>query len=236
MKWLQRQEWILFKERKPTRTLEMTKGAIIRCMEGAKDIGYDPKRLEMIISFENGRELPFSALSDGQRGIAALVGDLAMRAAQLNPQLEASALEETPGVVLIDEVDLYLHPKWQRSILKNLSAVFPKVQFICTTHSPQVIGEIEPERIINLGGARPEQALGLDSNSILRDVMGAGERDSKSLGLFAQVYSNIADDDLAAAKNALEEIRAMQRGSDPETVRLETVIGNLEALNGEAQS
>lgn len=233
MKWLQRQEWIQFKERKPARTLEMIRSAIVRCIEGARDIGYDPKRLEMVVSFNNGRELPFSALSDGQRGIAALVGDLGMRAAQLNPQLEDSALEETAGVVLIDEVDLYLHPKWQRTILKNLSTVFPKVQFICTTHSPQVIGEVEPERIINLGGPKVGQAIGLDSNSILRGPMGATDRDDEALALIDGAYSQIAKDDLSGARVTLMKVRAIVRGSDLETTRLETMIGNLEAIDAE---
>jgi predicted ATP-binding protein involved in virulence len=233
MKWLYRQEMILFKERKSTAALELVQRAIARCMEGASKIDFDPKRGEMTIAFAEGQELPFSALSDGQRGIAALVGDLAMRSAQLNPQLGAEAPAETPGVVLIDEVDLYLHPKWQRSILSNLASIFPKLQFICTTHSPQVIGEIGPERILNLAGRRPDQSFGLSSNTVLSEVMGAEERDPVTLALFKKAYSFIAEDDYASARSQIEEIMKRQGGNDQETVRLETMIGNLESLDGE---
>jgi predicted ATP-binding protein involved in virulence len=236
MKWLYRQEMIFFKEKKSPAALEQVKSAIANCVEGARKIDYDPNRSEMTIRFEGDKELPFSALSDGQRGIAALVGDLAMRAAQLNPQLGTHAPAETPGVVLIDEVDLYLHPKWQRSILKNLASIFPKLQFICTTHSPQVIGEIEPERIFNLADKRPDQSFGLDSNTILRDVMDADERDAEILDLLKRIDDLLAKDSYAEARSLIDAIRTRQKGDDRETVRLETMIGNLEALDSEGQA
>lgn len=79
----------------------------------------------------------------------AMVGDLAFKAAQLNPHLGADVLNQTPGIVLIDELDLHLHPRWQRHVVEDLRRMFPEVQFIATTHSPFVVqslrdGELQP--------------------------------------------------------------------------------------------
>ena len=89
-------------------------------------------------------------------------------------------LAQTPGVVLIDELDVHLHPRWQRRVASDLKSTFPRIQFVCTTHSPQVIGEVAPEEIRMLDdeaiGRAPDQSYGLDSNAILDDVMGADSR------------------------------------------------------------
>jgi predicted ATP-binding protein involved in virulence len=79
----------------------------------------------------------------------ALVMNLARRMLQANPQREKKALE-SEAIVLIDEVDLHLHPKWQQRVLIDLMAIFPNTQFIVTTHSPQVLTTIKPEHIILL--------------------------------------------------------------------------------------
>lgn len=233
MKWLKRQEWIAFKEKQEPKLLNVVKQSLISCIEGATGVDFDPQREELVLSFINGKTLPFSTLSDGQRGIAALVGDLATRAARLNPQLAENVLSMTPGVVLIDEVDLYLHPKWQRTIIKNLEKVFPKVQFICTTHSPQVIGEIEPERVINLAGPAVTQTFGLDSNSILREVMGAEDRNAEAMKILANIYEYIEKNELDAANVELGKLRNCVSGTDSESARIESIIENLRALVNE---
>src|SRR5580704_4094594 len=89
-------------------------------------------------------------------------------------------LAKTPGVVLIDELDVHLHPSWQRRVAADLKSTFPRMQFVCTSHSPQVIGEVAPEEVRQLDepadGRAPDQSYGLDSNAILEDVMGARSR------------------------------------------------------------
>ena len=80
----------------------------------------------------------FSQLSDGERGILALVLDLTRRLAQANPHLDDPAAE-AEAVVLIDEIDLHLHPTWQRTIMAYLSERFPRTQFVVTAHSPLVV-------------------------------------------------------------------------------------------------
>ena len=89
-------------------------------------------------------------LSDGQRTISAMIGDLAMRCVQLNPHLGAEAAQKSSGIVLIDEIDLHLHPSWQRRIVADLKTNFPGIQFFATTHSPFIVQSIKGEYLIDL--------------------------------------------------------------------------------------
>lgn len=91
--------------------------------------------------------LPVDILSDGIRNMIGLVADIAHRAVRLNPQLGECAAAETPGIVLIDEVDMHLHPQWQQVVLQAIEKAFPMIQFIVTTHSPQVLTTVRRENI-----------------------------------------------------------------------------------------
>ncbi|MBK5344332.1 AAA family ATPase [Pseudomonas sp. TH49] len=107
-----------------------------------------PRSGEKDLLFEHGSEkLKLSQLGDGVRCMIELVGDLACRCALLNYHYKKDAVKKTSGVVLIDEIDMHLHPGWQQTILKQLQDAFPKVQFIVTTHSPQVLSTVRRENI-----------------------------------------------------------------------------------------
>ena len=109
--------------------------------------------LDDIIGLTNdGEYRAFENLSDGCKTMVTLAADLAYRCIKLNPHLQEKAVIETPGVVLIDELDMHLHPKWQRNIVAQLKAAFPKVQFIATSHSPYIIQSLEAEELISLDG------------------------------------------------------------------------------------
>ena len=127
--------------------LKLVKDAIVACVEGAKSVYYDGRYRDLVVTTDQYGPQLLSNLSDGQRIMLTLVGDLAARSAKLNPHLALAALHETSGVVMIDELDLHLHPKWQRRVIHDLKRTFPKVQFITTTHSPQLIGEALPDEI-----------------------------------------------------------------------------------------
>jgi predicted ATP-binding protein involved in virulence len=103
---------------------------------------------DMIVAHhpEFGR-LPVDILSDGIRNMIGLVADIAHRTARLNPQLGDRSATDTPGIVLIDEVDMHLHPQWQQVVLQSLEEAFPLMQFIVTTHSPQVLTTVRKENI-----------------------------------------------------------------------------------------
>ncbi len=116
-------------------------------------IYYDIVIDELCIKKPNGEILPISLLSDGQFNMISMVMDIAIRCAILNPHLLEKAPQETSGIVLIDELDLHLHPKWQMRVVDDLKRTFPKIQFIVTTHSPLIIQSLKPDegdRLIDL--------------------------------------------------------------------------------------
>lgn len=124
--------------------------------------------------------LPVAQLSDGIKGVLALAADIAHRCVRLNPQLGGRAPAETTGIVVIDEVDLFLHPQWQQTIIDGLRESFPKIQLILTTHSPQVLSTVKAEHIrvvrVDDDGAgtfsRPtQQTRGVESADVLAAVM-----------------------------------------------------------------
>lgn len=121
--------------------------------------------------------VPFSSLSDGYRNVIKIVLDIASRMCILNPYLKGDALKLTPGVVIIDELDLSLHPTWQRRIVRILKTLFPKVQFICATHSPFIIQSLESGELITLsieGSNYPDsdEFSGESIEDIAEDIMG----------------------------------------------------------------
>jgi predicted ATP-binding protein involved in virulence len=160
--------------------LEAVQDAVCSSLDGAVQFQYRANSNQIRVRFASGSTIPFSQLSAGQKSLAFLAADIAWRAVQLNPAWGREAPKKVEGVVLIDEIDLHLHPRWQRSAVRNLITAFPRLQFVITTHSPQVLGEAQPEwvRVLREDGGvdTVAHAYGKDSNSVLRDVMGAEPR------------------------------------------------------------
>lgn len=129
--------------------LESVSSAVNACLfpAGWKDIAYSLSREELVAHHDQHGELPVALLSDGIRNMIGMVADIAFRATKLNPQLGFLAARETSGVVLIDEVDMHLHPEWQQVVLQSLTTAFPALQFIVTTHSPQVLTTVNRDHI-----------------------------------------------------------------------------------------
>ena len=194
---------------------------------------------------KNGFEFNVSQLSDGERNMLALVGDLARRLSVLNPGLENP--NHGSGVVIIDEIDLHLHPRWQREVIQKLEQTFPNCQFVVSTHSPQIIGELNPESVMLLkdgelmGSAM--RSLGLSSAEILREIMGTSERNIEFDEAVRQIEQEIEDEqyDSAGARLFLLE---KKYGQLPEVLRLsESLIwwtnpqeeGDPESETGDAQ-
>ena len=190
----------------------------------------DPK-ITLLLDRE-GMTLDVWQLSDGERGLLALVFDLSRRLSLANPKLD-DPLRDGEAVVLIDELDLHLHPSWQRTVIEKLTATFPNCQFIATTHSPQIVGEVSPDNLILLERGnppyRPDQSLGMDSNWILRHLMGTSERDSKTRQELSRIASSIEDEQYDKATAAIETLRTAL-GEFPELVRLQTRIDRIRLL------
>jgi hypothetical protein len=159
--WIARQSWLSFQQGgQDSQSFQVVRQALLKIMPGAEDLHFDAKLGEVVLRFANGDQQPFMNLSDGQRTMLAVVGDLAQKAATLNPHLGADVLKDTEGVVMIDELDLHLHPTWQRHVIEDLRTTFPKVQFICTTHSPFLIQSLRSgEELLMLEG-QPTARLG----------------------------------------------------------------------------
>ena len=101
----------------------------------------------LVLHHDEHGTLNADQLSDGIRSVLAMIGDIAYRCIKLNPHLGLEAARQTGGVVLIDEVDMHLHPRWQQVILFQLMETFPSIQFIVTTHSPQVLTTVNRKNI-----------------------------------------------------------------------------------------
>ena len=118
-----------------------------------------------------GTILPFRMLSDGYRNVIKIILDIATRMCILNPYLKGDALKKTPGVVLIDEVDLSLHPTWQKRIIRILKEQFPRIQFICATHSPFIIQSLEDGELVTLDQPLDSEYSGEGIEDIAEDIM-----------------------------------------------------------------
>lgn len=134
-------------------TLEQIRSIIINALttlteKEVQSVIYRDFDLEFYFK-EESQAQRVSQLSDGFRSMVGLVSDIAYRIAILNPNIKDSC-KITPGIVLIDEIDLHLHPKWQRKIVPLLKDLFPNFQFIATSHSPFIIQSMQPHEVINL--------------------------------------------------------------------------------------
>ena len=176
-----------------------------------------------------------SLLSDGFKEIISIVGDIAYRMAVLNPQLQKDILQETDGIVLIDEVDLHLHPAWQQKIMKTLTTIFPKVQFIVTTHAPAVINSVDRDHLIILRDGIPtsasSQTYGKDVNSVLKEIMGAEERPYEVSELFDQFYELLNKKKYDSAGEILDQLDLLRDFHDPEVANCRVKL-KLERIRG----
>ncbi|MDM8546022.1 AAA family ATPase [Candidatus Venteria ishoeyi] len=164
--------------------LQSIKQAVNICLRisGWKNLHYRAGLETLVVEHDDYGILPFAQLSDGIRNLLALVGDIAYRAARLNAHLKANAALETIGIILIDEVDLHLHPRWQQTVLHDLTTAFPLLQFIVTSHSPQVLSTVKKEqiRLLNAGEVHAQQPAinpyGRESREVLEDIFHVNSR------------------------------------------------------------
>lgn len=174
--WIAQESWVAFQNGiKKTPELELLTSAILDCVAGATDIYFDAAAAEVIVEID-GRAQPFSNISDGQRCMMALIGDIAKKAITLNPHLKSDVLAKSKGVVLIDELDLHLHPRWQQRLIESMRSVFPSIQFICTTHSPFLIQSLrDGEELLMLEGQPLEKTYNRSIEEISSAIQGVDE-------------------------------------------------------------
>jgi predicted ATP-binding protein involved in virulence len=179
IQWFAKQEWMTFQQGQESVIFTAVKKAVIDCIDGATALRYDAGREELLLTTVAHGSQPFSMLSDGQRCILALVSDIAQKAAKLNPHLGGDVLCKTPGIVLVDELDLHLHPLWQRSIIDKLRETFPQIQFIFTTHSPFLIQSLRSgEELLMLEGQPTAEIANKTLEDIAIGIMGVESVDA----------------------------------------------------------
>ncbi|MCR5165412.1 MAG: AAA family ATPase [Thermoguttaceae bacterium] len=191
----------------------------------------NPLRLE---AEKNGVPFRIDQLSDGEKSLLALVGDIARRLAIANPTLSNPL--EGEGIILVDEIDLHFHPKRQRMIVPKLLEVFPNCQFVIATHSPQILGNVHAESIFllveNEDGVielrRPEESYGMTTNEILEDLMDSPARDPGEEEKLLHLFELIERRKLAEAKALVEEIRNYRK-SEPKLLAADARIQCLES-------
>jgi len=219
----------------PDRLLEAVRNVIGRFCDALKDVRVrrrDP--LRMVVT-KNDRELRIEQLSDGEKCLLAMVGDLARRMAIANPSLDNPLQGE--GVVLIDEVDLHLHPQWQRMILPKLMDTFPNCQFIVTTHSPQILGEIKSEHVFILSdeengiiAKRPSYEIhGQTSGILLEDIMQTPERNGDIQNKIKNAFAALELGNIADAKYLIGELRE-QATAIPDLQQLDMRLSRREVV------
>ena len=156
---------------------------------------------------KDGEELDVNQLSQGEKSLLALIGDIARRLVILNPSLDNPLDGE--GVVMIDEVDLHLHPKWQHDLIDKLVATFPNVQFILTTHSPHVISDRADILVYSLDDGELTQVpniYGEDVNTVLSKVFDVPIRDPKAQKDFDKVAELIYQKKFEDAENYIVKL------------------------------
>lgn len=219
-RWIKKMALIAVQEKRSLESLDAVFSAVVGCVDGVERALYDFDVDDIALDFKNGERFPFGFLSDGQRSMAALAADIALRCVQLNPHLAGEAPKETEGVALIDELDLHLHPNWQRAVVRNLTSLFPRLQFVATTHSPFIVQSLDGQGLINLSdeGVLEERNEPYSIEDVAEETLGVDRPQRSKLFLemeaAAQRYytlldrSGDEDPDVVEAKAELDRIEA----------------------------
>ena len=190
-----------------------------------KRIAFVKDQLWLIVNMfgEDSDFLPLELMSDGIITFVELVAELAYRCIVLNGYQRENTVKETKGIVLIDELDLHLHPKWQKHVVDDLKLAFPKVQFISTTHSPLIVQSLRDAELINLDDSEAHRGLEEDPfkyslEEVVEDEMGVEqahrskrfqEMQQAAANFFNMVAAGKNEGELAEVKQKLDELRLL---------------------------
>ena len=202
--------------------------ATVRATPGVTNAWYDPAEQGPKVRFEDGHVASWSELSDGYHAFIALVADIARRAVMLNAFDGAAAPARAEGVVLIDELDLHLHPRWQRVALPGLRRAFPRLQFVVTTHSPQVLSSAENRQVRRLVDGRLQEGQvfveGRDTNAILREHMNTEDRDREGARELQTLHDLIDKGHSEEAEELYKKLLARWGDLDPDLIEAKVLL------------
>lgn len=210
-------------------TLQAVRSAMM-AMLPISDIKVRRSPLGMVAT-KAGKVLAIEQLSDGEKCVLSLLGDLVRRLSLANPTMENPLLG--CGIALIDEVELHMHPLWQRRIMPLLQEIFPNMQFIVTTHSPQVLGELNEDfTVIHLmegEGGKVETVYMrpgyYDVNLILEDYMGVSSVNPQISILERDIFAAIGEKDFVTAGSLVQKLEKLTHGTNASISRARILIG-----------
>jgi predicted ATP-binding protein involved in virulence len=218
--------------------------AVDKCLQitGWRNLRYSFVHRTVTMEHAEHGVLEVEQLSDGVRNMIGLVADIAYRTVRLNSWLGRDAVSNTPGLVLIDEVDMHLHPEWQQVVLRDLTAAFHKLQFVVTTHSPQVLSTVKREQIRllteNIAGeavAVPPEArtYGRSNADVLQTVMNVFPEPTLPESPELEEYLKLVEkgDWRSNRAGTLRQHLALVLGEDhPSLIRADMIVRRREAL------
>lgn len=218
--WFKSYEMQRIEDGQPIPVIEAVRKTIIEILPDCTDLRWFPKLNEIVVTLK-GITHPIWRLSDGFRTMLAMVGELAWRAAILNPTLGEKVSQSVGGVVLIDELDLHLHPRWQRRVVEDLRRAFPNVQFIATTHSPFIVQSMEDHEVINL-----DRATSLDyQRASIEDIV------EVEMGVMHVQRSKVFHDKVEAARAYLQALERIPSDA-VELARLKAHLDDIQTRFG----
>lgn len=217
-------------------SLKAVKSAMLAMLDGYSNVHITARPYSMKV-YKGSDVLDILQLSDGEKCTLALFGDLARRLAIANPSSENPL--EGKGVVLIDEIELHMHTSWQRKVISVLKKTFPNIQFIITTHSPQVLGEIDDDFNVFALEKVEEDVLchkydgffGVDSNAVLEEAFQTESVNLEVKDKVKKMYDFIEEKKYEDAEEIIREIEHMTRNRNRDTVRGRVLIRKGKKVN-----
>lgn len=220
--------------------------AIKRIVANAKAVAFDKIERDILVTWTspiNGEtiSLTLEQLSEGNRSMLTLTIDLVRRAYQLNPQLSDPLLGE--GIVLIDEIELHLHPRWQQKVLTDLTDLFPNVQFVVTTHSPQVLTTVKGANIrtvssVDRVAGMVDSPYGAESGWVMEQVLGVGQRPRTEVSIKLEEYFELIESGRGERPESVQlrkEIFELTDGHEPMLQKADLAIKRIQWLKSKAQ-
>lgn len=203
------------------------------------DMSIRPINKQIYYITTDGREIETSLLSDGYKRLVNIVTDVAFRCAILNRAIHGtSAAENTYGTVLVDEIDMHLHPSLQSKVIKGLRKAFPNIQFVLTTHAPMVMTGVENNDdnvVYKLCYSTQEgftvkqvNTYGLDVSTITEIILDQLPRDEKVNMELTDLFGLIDDEKYSEAKDKLDAMEKRYRVELPEFSRAKSMLNFLQ--------
>lgn len=236
LNWCAKMEQVEWQKEKKIREYEAVKNALSRFMSIMNEgeiarIQFDKQNSEL--SYITGEtSLPIRFLSAGYQSVIWMVLDIAYRMAVLNPNMREHA-SECPGIVLIDELDMHLHPKWQWKMIEALQTVFPNVQFIAATHSPILIASCKNGQLIRVEKDEifyDASGYGMEINDVLRSAQGSDDMVESVKMQIEMLYDLIDSGSFETAKEKILNLETLLGTDHPELNKVKTALAFEEAI------